>query len=99
MTTRNSTGPFSRAYAHEFEREPFVVLRSVGLEISEREIRESPLWVAKRGELESLAREEDGVAADEAALVRALARRIVDRLDRAFARFTGLHWEDPLQVE
>lgn len=75
-------------FAHEFEREPFVVLRAVGLEIAEREIRESPLWADRRGDLERMAREEraehgEQAGADEAELVRALARRLVARLEKS----------------
>ena len=79
-------------YEHEFEREPFVVVRAVALEVAERVIRESPSWVERRQDLTALAREEengaepargDDATADEAFLVRALARRIVARLERS----------------
>ena len=46
-------------YQHEFEREPFVVLRSVALEVAERVIRASRLWIERRQDLEILAREDD----------------------------------------
>lgn len=46
-------------YQHEFEREPFVVVRAVALEIAEQVIRESRLWADRRQDLEALAREED----------------------------------------
>src|SRR5438132_1728155 len=48
-------------YQHEFEREPFVVVRAVALEIAEYVISASRLWAERRQELEALAR------ADEAA--------------------------------
>src|SRR2546426_5051236 len=46
-------------YQHEFEHEPFVVLRSVALEVAERVIRGSRLWIERRQDLEALAREDD----------------------------------------
>ncbi len=82
-------------YICEFEREPFIVLRAVALEIAENTIRMSRLWVDRRAELEALAREEVNSAAlgghekrmesdlpDENTLVRALARRLTGRLER-----------------
>ena len=41
-------------YAFEFEREPFMVTRTMAVEAAEHIIRESPLWTARRQELESL---------------------------------------------
>jgi hypothetical protein len=91
-------------YCHEFEREPFVVVRAVALEVAEKVIRGSQLWAERRQELETLAREDepgesvaDGrrttpvtpersaafAGDDDASIVRALARRIVARLERS----------------
>jgi len=92
-------------YQHEFEHEPFVVLRSVALEVAERVIRGSRLWIERRQDLEALAREDDqarggggncipashgglpatagGSEGDDADLVRALARRLIARLERS----------------
>jgi Wadjet anti plasmid transformation system JetA-like protein len=73
-------------YRHEFEREPFVVVRGLAIEIAEAAIVDSGLWAEKRTELEALAREDpiDAPAAnDEGALIRALARRAIARLERA----------------
>lgn len=72
-------------YRCEFEREPFLVLRSVAIEIAEQAIRTSNLWATRRGELEAFAREEDSTAnaQDETAVVRALARRLTARLERS----------------
>ena len=60
-------------YIREFEREPFLVVRSVAIETAEQAIRTSNLWATRRGELEALAREEDSNAnvQDENAVVRA----------------------------
>jgi hypothetical protein len=71
-------------YRCEFEREPFLVLRSIAIEIAEQAIRTSNLWATRRGELEAFAREEDSNAniQDENAVVRALARRLMARLER-----------------
>lgn len=87
-------------YQHEFEREPFIVVRQIALEVAEHIIRASPLWESRRQELEALARNDeprqsairnnvtpacmpsDGrLEEDEATLVRALARRLVARLE------------------
>ena len=46
-------------YQQEFEREPFVVVRPVALEVGERVIRSSPLWALRRQELEALASEHE----------------------------------------
>src|SRR5205809_3903215 len=73
-------------YAFEFEREPFMVTRTMAVEAAEHIIRESPLWTARRQELESLIGDEDvaidGVR-DEATVVRALARRLIARVERS----------------
>src|SRR5437762_13832869 len=95
-------------YRHEFEREPFVVVRSTALDVAEAVIRASRLWSERRLDLEALAlqdpppREPHGLrgpmvrsapsgprslptsdpqATDEAAAIRALARRLVARLE------------------
>ncbi len=52
----------SNLYQCEFEREPFVVVRSIALEIAEQVIRTSSLWGTRRQELETLALEEEGGA-------------------------------------
>jgi hypothetical protein len=93
-------------YQHEFEREPFLVVRATALEVTEKVIRRSQLWAERRQDLEALAREDeptertgngvrlaratsDGQAPaanavnDDATVVRALARRIVARLERS----------------
>lgn len=44
-------------YQHEFEREPFVVVRSVALDIAEDVIRGSTQWAERRQDLEVLARQ------------------------------------------
>ncbi len=44
-------------YQHEFEREPFVVVRGVALEVAEQVIRGSQLWTERRQDLAALARE------------------------------------------
>jgi len=46
-------------YQHEFEREPFVVLRQVALELAEYVISNSALWPARRQELEVLAKTDE----------------------------------------
>ena len=95
-------------YRHEFEREPFVVVRSTALDVADAVIRASRLWSERRQDLEALAlqdpppREQQGLrgpmvrsapsgprslptsdpqATDEAAAIRALARRLVARLE------------------
>ena len=94
-------------YQQEFEREPFIILRSVALEVAERVIRASRLWIDRRQDLEVLAREDDqtrdgsgerilrshgglpatagrsGSDGDDPELVRALARRLITRLERS----------------
>jgi len=95
-------------YRHEFEREPFVVVRSTALDIADAVIRGSRSWNERRQDLEVLAREDaalsrerqgihgpvrsepsrspsapafDPEAIDEATAIRALARRLVARLE------------------
>jgi Wadjet protein JetA len=72
-------------YHYEFEREPFFLLRSVVVDTAEELVRESSIWQERRQELlgppEGAA---DAVeAGDEAALLRAAARRVVGRLESA----------------
>jgi hypothetical protein len=52
-------------YKCEFEREPFIVLRPVALEIAEQAIRNSTLWATRRAELEEFARQEETPDATE----------------------------------
>ena len=86
----------STLYTCEFEREPFVVLRPVAIEIAENAIRSSSLWTERRADLEELAREEVSLefhedrerrletdGPDENTVVRALARRLTTRLERS----------------
>lgn len=95
-------------YRHEFEREPFVVVRSTALDIADAVIRGSRPWNERRPDLEVLAREDaafsrerqgirgpvrsaqprspsvptfDPEAIDEATAIRALARRLIARLE------------------
>jgi Wadjet anti plasmid transformation system JetA-like protein len=87
-------------YQCEFEREPFVVVRPVALEVAEQVICNSPLWRTRRDDLESLALQaapleevRGGVGrhviptslsvrdADEGSMARALARRMIARLE------------------
>lgn len=95
-------------YRHEFEREPFVVVRPTALDVAEAVIRGSRLSSERRQDLETLAsdaaspREPQGIRAprvrftppglpsvstvdpeviDEATAIRALARRLVARLE------------------
>jgi len=96
-------------YRHEFEREPFVVVRPTALDTAEAVIRGSRLWSERRQDLEALAIQDtspllehqpvrgpmvrstppgppsvsvvDSGALDEAAAIRALARRLVARLE------------------
>lgn len=96
-------------YHHEFEREPFLVLRSTAIEAAEAVIVASPYWRERRAELEALTNgttptlsiaqtagrrsaarvapspEPDstlsGVQSEEATAIRALARRLVGRLE------------------
>lgn len=62
-------------YKCEFERELFVVLRPVVLDIAEQAVRNSTLWSTRRAELEAFAREEetsDATVQDENSVVRDL---------------------------
>jgi hypothetical protein len=98
-------------YHHEFEREPFLVLRSTAIEAAEAVIVASPYWRERRAELEALTNgttptlsiaqttarrsaarvglspEPDstlsGAPSEEATAIRALARRLVGRLEEA----------------
>lgn len=76
----------STFYHHEFEREPFFLIRSVVVETTEELVRESPLWSDRREELLALG-EEAGSSAepaiDEPTLLRSTARRLVARLESA----------------
>jgi hypothetical protein len=77
----------SRFYQHEFEREPFHLVKSIALELVEETVAASPLWTERRAELLAPAEgdrpDEDEGAADEPALLRMLARRVLGRLERA----------------
>lgn len=96
-------------YRYEFEREPFVVVRSTAIEIAEAVILGSRLWIERRQDLEALARQDAEVprgprtgltvpptpsvpysestvgvdVIDEGAAIRALARRLVARLENS----------------
>jgi hypothetical protein len=96
-------------YRHEFEREPFVVVRSTALDVAEAVIRGSRMWNERPQDLDELAHEDepssrehqgnrdplarsaqpgqasgptvDPEVMDEATAIRALARRLIARLD------------------
>ena len=72
-------------YHYEFEREPFFLLRSVVVDTAEEFVRESPIWQGRRQELLGPPEgDADTVDPDdEAALLRAAARRVVGRLESA----------------
>ena len=76
----------STFYHHEFEREPFFLVRSVVVDTTEELVRESSLWSERREELLALG-EEAGESAepaiDEPTLLRSTARRLVARLESA----------------
>lgn len=79
-----------RFYQLEFEREPLYLVREAAQELAARALVESPFWTERREELLALDAElDDGGAAsapapaEEAALVRAAARRVLLRLERA----------------
>jgi len=73
-----------RLYQHEFEREPFWLVKQAALAVAEEEIAESPLWRERRAELVSVESDEDTVIPDdEVALLRATARRMIGRQERA----------------
>ncbi|HEV2986717.1 MAG TPA: Wadjet anti-phage system protein JetA family protein, partial [Vicinamibacterales bacterium] len=46
-------------YRHEFEREPFVVVRSTALDVAEAVVRGSRLWNERPQDLDALAREDE----------------------------------------
>lgn len=76
----------ARYYQYEFEREPFALVKPAAIELAEQLLRASAAWQDRREELLSLA--EDGTPsapepnlADDAALSRAMARRLVSRLE------------------
>jgi hypothetical protein len=76
----------ARFYQHEFEREPFHLVRPVAIDEAEGILASSPLWNERRAEL--LGDDDagqDGLeqALDEAALRMMSARRLVQRLERA----------------
>lgn len=72
-------------YQHEFEREPFWLVKQAALTVAEEEIATSQLWRERRAELVSAESEEDAAAApdDELVLLRATARRMIARQERA----------------
>jgi hypothetical protein len=73
-----------RLYQHEFEREPFWLVKQAALSVAEEEIAESPLWRERRAELVSAESDEEAVFPDdETALLRATARRMIARQERA----------------
>src|SRR6266545_2549363 len=81
----------ARFYHLEFEREPFFLVRPVAIEVAEEILRISRVWLERREEIladDSLP-PEDGetdpaeAAGDDAVLLRATARRLVVRLERA----------------
>lgn len=74
-----------KLYQHEFEREPFWLVKSVALEIAEQEIVTSSLWNERRDELLSADSDEgeESAAGDEASQLRATARRMIAREEKA----------------
>ncbi len=80
-------------YHLEFEREPFFLVKTVAVEVSEEILRTSSMWLERREEIladASLvaldvedASSPPAAAAEEAVLLRATARRLVTRLERA----------------
>jgi hypothetical protein len=79
-------------YRYEFEREPFLVVRSTAIEAAESIICASRLWQERREELEALvnaaaapvaAAATPGASSDAQNATRALARRLVARLEEA----------------
>ncbi|MBN1208212.1 MAG: hypothetical protein JXB05_25345 [Myxococcaceae bacterium] len=76
----------ARYYQYEFEREPFALVKPAALEIAEQLLRASAPWQERREELLSLAgeaspSEPELELADDGALARATARRLVSRLE------------------
>lgn len=74
-----------RLYQHEFEREPFWLVKQVALSIAEEEINNSELWRDRREELlaADVEDEEQSTSTDEASQLRAVARRMIAREERA----------------
>lgn len=91
----------ARLYQHEFEREPFLIVRDVAWEVAERVVLDSPLWADRREELVRLGDEaapDGGTATARIADVgnareddsaKALARRLIARLERS----GWVHWQ------
>lgn len=88
----------ARLWQLEFEREPLFLVKPVVVETVEELVRASPLWIERREELLALGEPDGGngdrsdatddgetgvEVADEAALLRATARRLVARLEVA----------------
>jgi Family of unknown function (DUF5716) len=85
--SRSLFGPLSDRYAElywellaalynrEFEREPFIVLRPIALEIAEQVIRDSTAWATRRAELEEFARQEDAADTPDGASYGKTERR------------------------
>ncbi len=95
-------------YRYEFEREPFLVLRAVALEVAERVIRESRLWTERRQDLEALARDaedpagasdvspvalESGGSAEQSGHDSLLARGLARRLVVRLERSGWIHFQ------
>src|SRR5690349_5395773 len=74
-----------KLYQHEFEREPFWLVKPVALSIAEEEINNSEQWRDRREELLATDLEDDdpGVNTDEPSQLRAAARRMIARQERA----------------
>jgi hypothetical protein len=72
-------------YQLEFEREPQYLVRETAQELVAHALRGSPFWIERREELAALDAELDAAPApaDEAELLRATARRLLARLERA----------------
>jgi Wadjet anti plasmid transformation system JetA-like protein len=70
-------------YRCEFEREPFMVLRPVAVEIAEQVIRSSTLWTTRRAELEEFARQEENTDTSEGTTGEFTNRKPVERLESA----------------
>jgi hypothetical protein len=76
----------ARYYQYEFEREPSALIKPVAIEIAEQLLQASPAWQERHEEL--LALEVDGTRPEQepdpignASLSRAMARRLVSRLE------------------
>jgi hypothetical protein len=74
-----------KLYQHEFEREPFWLVKPVALSIAEEEINDSDLWRDRREELLAADVDDDDthVSADEPSQLRSAARRMIARQERA----------------